>query len=137
MKQKITKMVLIFSAIFCILFITYQPVYATTPKLSSGDQIINAGRTWLDRAKASGQSKINANQVAEVIKPVANVLLGAGSVLIVIVGVIMGIKYLSASPDQQGQLKKQLVGLFISAIVLYGAYGIWSIVYTVLNSVIG
>lgn len=71
------------------------------------------------------------------LNPVANILLTIGSVLIVIVAVVMGIKYLTASPDQQGKLKGQLIGVFVSAVVLYGSYGIWSVVYQVLKNTLG
>ena len=46
----------------------------------------------------------------------------------------MGVKYMSATPETRGKLKTQLIGIAISAVVLFGAYGIWSIAYTVLSN---
>ena len=39
----------------------------------------------------------------------------------------MGIKWITASPDKQGKLKQQLIGLVVSIIVIYGAVGIWTL----------
>ena len=40
----------------------------------------------------------------------------------------MGIKYLTAGPEAQAKLKTQLIGVVVSGIVIFGAYGIWSMV---------
>ena len=65
------------------------------------------------------------------------ILTFVGEGIIVIITVVMGIKYVFASPDEQAKLKKQLVGLVISAIVIFGAYGIWSLAYSFMNDVLG
>ena len=66
-------------------------------------------------------------------RPLASLLLGIGTVVLVIVTAIMGVKYMSATPEMRGKLKTQLIGVAVSAIVLFGAYGIWSIAYTIMN----
>ena len=40
-----------------------------------------------------------------------------------------------ASPEEAAKIKGQLVGLVISAIVIFGAWGIWSLVVRALQSV--
>lgn len=127
MRKKTIKIIAMILTIILLLFVINSSVFA----LQSGDQVKQQADAWINKGAAS--NPISADKVASVLKPVANILLAIGSVLIVIMGVVMGIKYLSASPDQQGQLKKQLFGLFVSAVVLYGAYGIWQIVYLILK----
>ena len=130
MNKKVIRIVSIILIIIFAICIINSPVLA-----KSGDDIINDGKGWIN--KGASANPISADQIAKILNPVANILLTIGSVLIVIVAVVMGIKYLTASPDEQGKLKKQLVGVFVSAVVLYGSYGIWSIVYQVLKSTLG
>lgn len=46
----------------------------------------------------------------------------------VIMLTVMGVKYITASPQEKSQLKETLVPYFIGAILLFGASGILSIV---------
>lgn len=131
MNKKIIKNILIILLIVSVLFLITTPVFAT----QTGDGIKTQADNWLNKGAAN--NPISAEKIGSILRPVANILLAIGSVIIVIMGVVMGIKYITASPDKQGQLKGQLVGLFVSAVVLYGAYGIWSVVYTVLKGIIG
>ena len=69
-----------------------------------------------------------------------NAAVGVGQVLttiglaVVMVGyLILGIKYMMASPEEAGKIKGQLVGLTVSAIVIFGAYGIWNAVVGFFN----
>ena len=48
----------------------------------------------------------------------------------------MGIKFIMASPEEQGKLKGQLIGLVIAAIVILGAYTIWELSYNFMNEVV-
>ncbi len=41
-----------------------------------------------------------------------------GLVVLFVVGVVMGIKFITASPEEQGKIKGQLIGLAISAVVI-------------------
>lgn len=134
MNRKTAKIIVLILLSICLLFIMYSPVLASGTSLT-GDQIQADAKTWL--STGASQNKINPHKVAAVLRPVANILLAIGSVLIVIVAVVMGIKYVSSTPDQKGQLKKQLIGLFVSAVILYGAYGIWALVYSILKTTIG
>lgn len=59
-------------------------------------------------------------------------LFGAGVMVAVVT--FMGIKYLTASPDKQAALKQQLVGVVVAGVVIFGAYGIWSMVVGILNT---
>ena len=59
-------------------------------------------------------------------------MIGAG----VYVGVVafMGIRYMTSSPDKQATLKQQLIGVVVSGIVIFGAYGIWKAVIGVVSN---
>jgi len=112
MNKKTIKIMAIILLIITILFIINNPVFADT-SISSGDEAKSKADNWLEQG--SKQNKISADKVATILKPLANILLAIGSVVIVVVAVVIAIKYLTASPDAKGKLKAQLVGLFVSA----------------------
>lgn len=58
-------------------------------------------------------------------------LIGAG--IMVAVTTLMGIKYIISPPDKQAALKQQLIGLVVSGIVIFGAYGIWKAVLKIVS----
>ncbi len=53
-------------------------------------------------------------------------MIGAG--VMVAVTTYMGIKYVVSPPDAQAKLKQQLIGVIVSGVVIFGAYGIWQFV---------
>lgn len=59
--------------------------------------------------------------------------LGAGVMVIAVS--VMGIKYMTASPDKQAVLKQQLIGLVVAGIVIFGAYGIWKTLVNILSAI--
>ena len=59
-------------------------------------------------------------------------MVGAG-VMVAVVS-YMGIQYIMAPPDKQAALKQQLVGVVVSGIVIFGAYGIWKAVLGVVSN---
>lgn len=55
--------------------------------------------------------------------------IGAGVLLIVIT--YMGIKYFISTPEEQAKLKGQLIGVVVSAVVIFGAYSIWKMAVSI------
>ncbi len=43
----------------------------------------------------------------------------------------MAIQWITATPDKQAKLKIQLIGLVVSAVVIFGAVGIWNLVRSI------
>ena len=84
--------------------------------------------------KTNSSNKVNGDDVKATIIPVINILTSIGIIVLVAVTIVMGIKYLFASPEQAAKLKTQLIGLAISAFVILGATAIWKIVYKVISS---
>lgn len=106
--------------------------YATMP---DADTIYNQGKDFTDKGQAG--AKITSDQIAAIMKPLASLLLGIGTVVLVAITAVMGVKYMAAAPDVRAKLKTQLIGIAVSAVVLFGAYGIWSIAYNVMTDIVG
>lgn len=128
MNKKVLNVVSIVVLILGFLFVMSPDIYAGMPNM---DEIHNQANQFTDTGKQN--AAIDVNQIASIIKPLASILLGIGSVVLVVVTAVMGVKYMAATPDGRAKLKTQLIGIAISAIVLFGAYGIWEIAYTIMT----
>ena len=74
--------------------------------------------------------KHSGSEFDVVIMPIAQALVAVAAGVLVVVTCIMGVKYATAtSPETQAKLKKQLIGLVVSIVVVFGAHAIWTIVY--------
>ena len=131
MNKKVKNILKIVLVVITILFILSPNIYASATSMPSGDELHQQANDFINKGQSS--SKIDVNKIAEIMKPLASLLLGIGTVVLVIVTAVMGVKYMSATPETRGKLKAQLIGIAVSAIVLFGAYGIWSLAYTIMS----
>lgn len=83
---------------------------------------------------ASGET-IGDDDLVDPTLQIGRVLMTIAIIVLLIVTIIMAIKYMIANPEEQGKLKQQLVGLVISAAVIFGAYIIWQITINLLTNV--
>jgi len=130
MKIRIIKLLKIeFLMLIAITFIIQNFVYADGG-ISFGDaaSFISKG------AEQAGQDNIDLGPVGNQFSDIAKILTYVGAGILVAITAYMGIKYMTAPPEQQAKLKEQLIGLVVSAIVIFGAYFIWSTIYGLLDS---
>ena len=125
--RKIVKIIV--CIIMLLIFILYmQPSYASN--------IIKEAQEWFEGGKTGGETIMNSQDTANAIAPISQLLFWAGVITLFIAGTVMGIKFIMASPEEQGKLKGQLIGLVIAAIVILGAYTIWELSYNFMNEVV-
>lgn len=135
MKHKIIKIVVILMiiAIYIMPTATFAGTSGSTKKsVSFGDakKFIDKGS---DEAGKNGLNQSDLNEVGNEFVQIAQILVYIGAGILVASTAYMGIKYMMASPEQQAKLKQQLIGLVVSALVIFGAYFIWSTVYDILD----
>ncbi len=116
-------------SILITLLILLVPVKSfATADVKTWDEMAQQAQEFLNQGKAT--TVISSDDVANTIMPIAQALVAFASAVLVVVTLIMGIKYATAtSPDVQAKLKKQMIGLVVSIIVVFGAQAIWAIVY--------
>lgn len=131
MNRKILNILKIVLVVIVIIFVLSPNISIYASSMPNADDLHDQANNFID--KGAGSAKIDVNKIAEIIKPLASLLLGIGTVVLVVVTSVMGIKYMSATPETRGKLKGQLIGIAVSAIVLFGAYGIWSLAYTIMS----
>ena len=62
-------------------------------------------------------------------------LLGVGIVIAILVGAILGVKFMLASVAQKAEIKKLLIPYLVGCVVVFGAFGIWKLVVTILAGI--
>ena len=78
-------------------------------------------------ADNSGDLKDVTTTMTSSFSGLGQILTFIGAGILVAVISYMGIKYLISPPDKQAALKQQLIGVVVAGIVIFGAYGIWSV----------
>ena len=97
-------------------------------EVKTWDDLVQEADTFINKGKE--KDIINSSDVATTIMPIAQALVAVAAGVLVVVTCIMGVKYATAtSPETQAKLKKQLIGLVVSIVVVFGALAIWTIVY--------
>ena len=77
---------------------------------------------------------INYTNIAKEFTGLGQILTMVGAGVMVAVTTYMGIKYLTAGPEAQAKLKTQLIGVVVSGVVIFGAYGIWQLVVQIAST---
>lgn len=83
----------------------------------------------------NGNVKYDTNSMQNFSKTMYNILLTVGIFAATIVGGIIGIKLMTSSAEGKADAKKLLVPYIVGCIVVFGGFGIWKIVVTILQNV--
>lgn len=73
--------------------------------------------------------------MADFSNSIYNILFSVGVVIAVIVGMILGIKLMLAPVGERAEAKKMLVPYVVGCAVVFGAFGIWKLVVTILQAI--
>ncbi len=91
---------------------------------------------FFSRADES-ESGISMAKAIEIFLPIGRVLVGIASIVLVVVGLIMGVKYMISGSNEKAQLKQKLIYYIISIVLVYGAVGIFSLIINIMNNISG
>lgn len=78
---------------------------------------------------------IEENDLKQMSNLLFNTLLIIAIVIAVIVGLVIGIKFMTGSVSEKANVKETLIPYIAGCIVIFGAFGIWKLVVTILSSV--
>ena len=97
-------------------------------------EISELGKNMIDQgAVLFNNTGLGTNSITDEIVPISKALVTIGIGVILIVGVIMGIKWMTANPEQQAKLKEQSIGLLVAAVVIVGSYTIWALALRIVS----
>ena len=82
-----------------------------------------------------GELKYNDTALQNFSKTFYNIMLTVGVFAAVIVGGILGIRIMLASASERADAKKMLVPYAVGCFIIFGGFGIWKIVLTILEGI--
>lgn len=91
---------------------------------SGADTFLNAG---------GEQTTIGEDDLKDLSDTVYNILFTLGIIIIVIVGIALGIKFMTSGLEGKAETKAMLLPYIIGCVIILGSFGIWKIVVLILQ----
>lgn len=125
------KIVIILLSLFIIFLVTNQVSAISIADTSIGGAIQGAEDFIKD---GEGSEKIKPDSMKGLVDQIYNILLGIGIVITIIIGLVLGIQFMIGSIEVKSKVKESLIPYVVGCVVIYGAFGIWKIVVSMLSS---
>lgn len=106
-----------------------------TESTHSAGEIIDEAGSFIEKGQANANDKIKPENLKDMSDTLYNILLVVGIIAAIIVGLIMGIKFIMGSIEEKAEIKTMLIPYIIGCVVVFGAFTIWKIVVDILQSV--
>ncbi|MBR2744449.1 MAG: hypothetical protein IKE01_04045 [Clostridia bacterium] len=133
--MKVIKRILIIITIVIIsTLITSNKAYAGKDYVSPSN-IVNSAKDFLNDA-GDGPEIINAKNGKSAVDQIYYIGLAIAIVAAVIIGIVLGIQFMTTGAAGQAKVKEKLIPFAVGALVVFGAFGIWKITYEALNKVL-
>ena len=100
-----------------------------TSSEKSLEDMINDADTFIN----TGTAQYNQESMQNFSKTIYNILFTVGVFVAVIMGGIIGIKLMVSSASEKADVKKLLVPYVVGCVVVFGGFGIWKLVVTILQ----
>lgn len=129
MKNKVA-----FILIFCLLFLVVlnNNIFATSDY--SVNKIIDDGISFV-KAGNNVTDTIDTQALHDTSSFIFRILFLVGFSVAVAVGIILGIQFMTASAEDKAKVKEALIGFTVGCLVLFGAYGIWTVVIKIVQGI--
>ena len=116
--------VLILLVIFCSISSSVFAAHSAGEIISEGQHFIQAG----------GKGRIDEGKLINMSDTVYNILLSVGIIAALVVGLVIGIKFVIGGVEQKAEIKGLLIPYIIGLVVLFGAFAIWKIIVDILQT---
>lgn len=123
------KSIKILTISFCIMLLLSNNIFAL-------GEILSTGESWMSTGKEHAGIGMNTTNLKTKSSDLYNLLLTTATIVAIIVGAMLGIKYMTAGIEEKVQVKESLIPYLISCVVIFGSFGIWKLVVTLMKEVI-
>ncbi len=96
-------------------------------------EIIKSGDSFTQIGSDHASDIFSTSELHDLSSTIYNILLVVGIVIAVLLGAVLGIKFMMEGAEGKAEVQKALVPYVIGCIVIFGAFAIWKIVVTVLQ----
>ncbi len=119
--------------IITIIIISIIVIFSMTSIVHAGEGFSDWKEQVEEFEEKGKQGAIPIDKIIEKLLPVGRALVGIASIVLVVVGAIMGVKYMLSGANEKAMLKQKLIYYVISIVLVYGAIGIFTIVVNIMN----
>ena len=128
MKKKIIRIIFVMGIIlFCLL------VGKNNVKALSFGEVKGTADNFIKNGTAAATITMDE---AEKLLPLGKILYGAGILVVVITGLIMGVQYMISGSDEKAKLKEKLIWWVVSVVVITSAVSIINLIINIMNDII-
>lgn len=99
-------------------------------------EVIDKANDFLEAGNTIKDQYVNGEKVKEASNNLYYIFYTVGFVLAIIIGIILGIQFITAGADGKAKVKESLIAYGIGCVVLFGSFGIWRFVVTILPSLV-
>lgn len=102
------------------------------------DDMINDAEEFEEKseeAENTGILRLDTGELQTFSNSLYSVLLIAATAVTVLIGIVIGIKYVTGSVEEKAEYKKLLFPYVIGCVIIYGSFGIWKLVVEILEAV--
>ena len=124
--EKILIILVIINIIFAI--VNVSQALSLSNIIESGDEFLSTGKGEAD------YKFFNSQKAKGIISNIYSIIFPLGVAITVIVGGVLGTKFMLASAEDKAKIKESLVPYVIGCIVIYGAIGIWTLTINIMTT---
>lgn len=148
MKFSMLKNALKITIVFIFIFLSMSNISnaKSIAKIETRENIADAKFTtvtfkeWKNQAdnfieRGSEDEKISPADAIRIFLPIGKILVGIATIVLIVVGLVMGVKYMIAGANDKAQLKQKLIYYIISIVLVYGAVGIFNIIVNIMKAI--
>ena len=128
--KKITKFVICIIMIIAILILNTNSVTAS----SLGD-IINSGSNFINSGANTNAIVPNEEGIRDTSNFIFNIVFTLGIIILIIWGMVLGIKFITGSVEEQADVKKGLFPYGVGCIIIFSGYAIWRIAVIIASQI--
>lgn len=130
MKKVLSIIILIVTIL--MLFSMQSYTYATG---HTAGEVISEANGFIRKGQAGANGLITQEKLKELSDTIYNILLVVGIIAAVLIGVLLGIKFVTSGIEGRAEVQKALIIYLMGCVVVFGAFTIWKIVVTVLQGI--
>lgn len=125
------KIYILFIIIMTLLLISTQNlVYASS---HTAGEVISEADSFIQKGEQNASQVISQEDLKGLSDTIYNILLVIGIIAAVIVGALLGLKFITEGVEGKAEVQKSLIAYVIGCVVIFASFLIWKIVVTVLQ----
>lgn len=128
--KKILKIAIAFIVIITCLFV---PITEANSIWDIGKEFLDIGANVNETIMDSELGRFDKTKAINGFVRIIDFLLGIGLMVVFVVTIVLGMRYMSVSPNEKSRIKQATTPYIIGTVIVFGAVTIWRIVIQILE----